>query len=92
RHVCGCVKKELQANYRFGEFCFLCNSWFTSLLEWTNRCQSHLDSKLQLPTQCNPFAYDKCNASPGYCPFCLGDKRKDAAARDAPLYRAQGLA
>ncbi|KAF8576566.1 hypothetical protein K439DRAFT_1366825, partial [Ramaria rubella] len=87
RHVYGCVEKELQANYRFGEFCFLCNSWFASLLEWTNRCQSHLDGKGQLPTQ----AYDKSIASPGYCPFCLGDKRKDAADRDAPLYRAQGL-
>ena len=56
----------------------MCNSWFTNLLEWTNHCQSHLDGKLQLPTQCNPFAYDKCIAS---LPFCLGDKRKDAAAR-----------
>ncbi|KAJ4469606.1 hypothetical protein J3R30DRAFT_3239787, partial [Lentinula aciculospora] len=81
RHIYGCIKKKLQATYFFGEFCFMCNSWFSDSSQWMSHCRSHLDGKLQLPTQCNPFSYDKCIASPGYCPFCLGDERKDAASR-----------
>ncbi|KAJ7648133.1 hypothetical protein FB45DRAFT_1102841 [Roridomyces roridus] len=81
RHVYGCVKKRLQAKGSCSEFCFLCKAgpWFDDAAEWEKHCQFHLNS--QLPTQCNPFSYDKCIASPGFCPFCLGDERLDATTR-----------
>ncbi|KAF8652167.1 hypothetical protein AX16_004524 [Volvariella volvacea WC 439] len=79
RHVYGCVKKHLQSTRSFGEFCFLCNEWFDKATRWESHCQSHLDR--EPPTQCNPFAYDKCIASPGFCPWCLGDTQLDAASR-----------
>jgi hypothetical protein len=82
RHVYGCVKKHLQATRSFGEFCFLCNgsnAWYDDATEWEKHCQFHLDSSL--PTQCNPFSYDKCIASPGFCPWCLGDTSMDATSR-----------
>ena len=34
---------------------------------------------LQPPTHFNPFSYDKCIASPGFCSWCLGDLSMDAA-------------
>ncbi|KAG8874535.1 hypothetical protein FRB98_008358, partial [Tulasnella sp. 332] len=92
RHVHGCVKKRLQAEGSYGEFCFLCKAgpWFDDAAEWEKHCQFHLNS--QLPTQSNPFSYDKCIASPGFCPFCLGDERLDATTRmrhfvEAPQWR-----
>jgi hypothetical protein len=79
RHVYGCVKKHLRDTYSFGEFCFSCNEWFNDAASWESHCQSHLDR--QPPTQCNPFSYDKCIASPGFCPWCLGNTHLDAASR-----------
>ncbi|KAG9022275.1 hypothetical protein FRB95_000475 [Tulasnella sp. JGI-2019a] len=73
------LQKHLRDTYSFGEFCFSCNKWFNDAASWESHCQSHLDR--QPPTQCNPFSYDKCIASPGFCPWCLGNTHLDAASR-----------
>jgi hypothetical protein len=77
----------------FAELCFACSEWFTSEKTWTDHCQHHLDEPDGIPTQCNPFRYGGCLASPGYCPWCLGDATRPAAVRmqqfpDRPKWQA----
>jgi hypothetical protein len=44
-------------------------------------CEAHLDEPDGIPTQCNPFKYGGHLASPGYCPWCLGDVTLPATIR-----------
>ncbi|KAF2810656.1 uncharacterized protein BDZ99DRAFT_343301, partial [Mytilinidion resinicola] len=73
KHIYSCYKKRLRTSYKFAELCFPCSEWITSEKEWIDHCQAHLDKPEGIPTQCNPFSYGGCLASPRYCPFCLGD-------------------
>lgn len=55
--------------------------WVTNEKDWMSHCQGHLEKLELAPTQCNPFEYGGCLASPGYCPFCLGNVDLPATIR-----------
>lgn len=69
------------ASHGFAEFCFACSVWVTREQDWAVHCQGHLDQPEEIPTQCNPFKYGGYLASPGYCPWCLGDSSLSATVR-----------
>jgi hypothetical protein len=79
RNIYRCYKKYLRASHGFAELCFSYNEWITSEKEWEDYHQTHLDKSEGVPTQCNPFIYGGCLASPGYCTWCLGDLALPAA-------------
>src|SRR5438045_6300189 len=81
RHIYGCYRKHLVASHGFVELCFPCSEWIVSEEEWKDHCQAHLDKPDTVPTQCNPLIYGGTLASPGYCPFCLGDESLPATTR-----------
>ena len=81
RHIYGCYKKKLVISSGFAELCFQCGEWILSEEKWNNHCQDHLQTPETLPVQCNLFVYGGALASPGYCPFCLGDTALPATTR-----------
>jgi hypothetical protein len=81
RHIYVCHKKRLTASQGFAELCFICSEWIVSKEGWKAHCQAHLDNPETLPAQCNPFNYGGTLASPGTCPFCLGDTALPATVR-----------
>ncbi|KAI9752223.1 MAG: hypothetical protein M1835_001112 [Candelina submexicana] len=92
-HIYSCYRKKLRASHELTELCFAFSEWFTSEETWTDHCQAHLDGPEGIPTQCNPFSYGGCLASPGYCPWCLGNAKLPATARmqqfpDRPKWQA----
>lgn len=69
------------ASHGSAEFFFACSVWVTSEQDWADHCLGHLDQPEAIPTQCNPFKYGGHLASPGYCPWCLGDVSLSATVR-----------
>ncbi|QKX61611.1 uncharacterized protein TRUGW13939_08763 [Talaromyces rugulosus] len=57
----------------FGEFCFICDTWFTGRPQWEEHCRSHVGNPSTIPAQCNPLIYGATLVHPGFCPVCLGN-------------------
>ncbi|KAL4999885.1 hypothetical protein BDV10DRAFT_200538 [Aspergillus recurvatus] len=54
--------------------------WLHIYRYWDRHCQSHLDDPDQL-LRCDPIIFRSCPVKPGYCPFCLGNRRLGPARR-----------
>ncbi|KAL3467666.1 hypothetical protein BJX64DRAFT_299023 [Aspergillus heterothallicus] len=68
-HIYRCYSRRISRlnNDKFAEFCFECG-------------QCHLDDPDQL-LRCDPIIFRNCPVKPGYCPFCLGNRRLGPARR-----------
>lgn len=81
RHVYSCYGKILRKEHGLAEFCFFCNEWFTDPQRWADHCEHHVEDPETLPIQCDPFIYGGCLATPGLCPWCLGNQSLPATVR-----------
>lgn len=70
QHIYACRRRQDPT----AEFCFFCSEWFSNKKDWTAHCRWHLEDPELVPVQCNPLNFGGCLATPGLCPWCLGDE------------------
>jgi hypothetical protein len=77
-HVYNCFKTDRGKKHGFAELCFLekCNVWIFDKQEWEEHCLGHLQNLDAFPLQVDPLILGGVLAAPGYCPWCLRDKKK----------------
>lgn len=71
KHIHDCYKKQQSVPTTF---CFMCHQWIAGKDEWKGHCLSHLERSDTIPKFCDPLTHAGVLATPGLCPFCLGDE------------------